>query len=292
MDLGNKDQMDIRINRHEGNNIYAFRFKGGQVALVIEPSVPGTDITLSPYDLFYSGIIPDPIMETIWKGQQSNEILTDVLNFDNNITTTTTKTPDVSTDNRIIREMRPDNNGVEKKVFKGPALVLVTLDPAKQLFVEWNTFDKMGIMNFNERYTRDNKFKNAYDYLTYRRDFRNSLALSIGAKDPYVSDIDLVNKIMEKLSLELKENTSSISEESIRILSHPQLPGFVEKISEIHPEYTDFYSLVKRWNENFAKYAMGVIYLDPKDETKEYKETRFLECLLERIEMFKLESVK
>ena len=285
-----KDHMDLRINKVENNNLYYFTSDQGEAVIVVESCDPNAQVVIYPEELFR--LAPNGMIKNIRERVKLGEKLTDVFNFSNEITTTD-KTDNVGRNSRMIREITMmHDNSEDERFFTGPVVILVTLSPAKQLFVEQNTFKKMSIIDFSERYARDAKFKNAYDYLMYRLDFKNTLALFIGAKEPYVSDVALVDKIMDRLSSEINKNSSSISEESIRVLSHPQMLEFIETVSESYPEYTDLYSLVKLWNENFAKYAMDVIALDPKDDTKEYRKTGFLECLARSIEIFKAEHVK
>ena len=251
VDLGNKDQMAMRLNRYKGYDFYYYLYNNGRVVIVVTASSPETIKSFNSNELF----LPTPILEALLKKQNSDEKLTEVLNLDNTLTT------DANNHSRIIQELNIPTNeskSIENKSFRGAVSIFITLSRGEQLQLEYMTFLSMQAADFEKRWGDEEKFRNTYSDMSRRRDFRNSLVLYTKTSDPYISDRNLAEGIMNRLFRELEgSNYKELTDESVSILSRGPLFTFIEKVCEVHPELKPFYTFVDEWQTKFAELSLN-----------------------------------
>ena len=230
----------------------SYTYQDGRVVIVLTSDKPEN---IAKFDL--------KVLDKRLKGallieqEDKGRVLTEIFNLSNSLFTKS----DVETENlEIIQQVKLGAKGATVS-FKGPLAILVTLGSTERTYLEEMIFKSTPIEEVAERFGTDKDFKNAYNDMSERRDFINSLILY--AKSPYISDIDLAEGVMMSLLSEMEifyiNRIDGVSEQSILLLSNKYLADFLGEVSKGYPELKTFYAFVKEWQGNFAEQSVAEI---------------------------------
>ncbi|MEI6092409.1 MAG: hypothetical protein WCQ47_01855 [bacterium] len=217
----------------------AYTYKNGRVLIILNSQGKEKEVSFSAGDL------PEKLIEALISEQNKGRTLTDVVNIANNI----------GEDGRMLVAIHVQRNKEKKSSvdFHAPFVVLVTLSSALQLELEDLFFKTINLAVLNELFFQDDAYKNAYHTMMEKRDFKSMLLRYIKISDIYISNLSIVEKIMERLSTEFTTEPFNMSKESMDVLNNPFTLKFIENVSEKNKELVQFYYYVRFWNRVYAE---------------------------------------
>jgi hypothetical protein len=235
-------------------------YRNKRVVMILKADKPNTDIKFSVSEL------PEEMIPFITMEQQKGRILTDVLNLTNSL----------GKDGRIIQSVDVPvkyDESTEEITFKGPIAVLVTMSPLQQIELEDMMFKTMPV-EYLLKIMEDGQYKDAYNSMIDRRDFRYMLLKYTGAADKFTSDLILVQRMMVRIYKELGSEYKRLDPESVRVLSNPLTRELISKVS-LSPGNADlevFHTYMEYWCKVFSACAMDEIWNPEKDKYEAFPE--------------------
>lgn len=227
-----------------GGRANAYVYKNGRVLIILDAK--NKNVT---FDFSY---IHENLLNAIVSEQKKGRILTDVVNVANNI----------GDDNRMLVDIYMEKKGNRDFYldFNAPFVVLVSIPSTMQLDLEDLFFKTLRIEELENLFSQEGDlYRNAYNVLIDKRDYNAILLNYIKDSNSNNSDLNVVEKIMQRLNIELNTCSFDLSQESLNLLSNPLTVNFIEKVANQNQDLEQFFYYVRYWNKTYSALVLEVL---------------------------------